>query len=309
MKLSFIRAVIFASTVLTSLLDFSAWAQMSPRAYDLTAQAPVATEVLPSGVIAVLESKGGLLFMRPGSNKFVRAKSTMGVYSPIDITGRVQNNKETVLVSMYWASAAQMSQSVSGVIIEYGLDGNELQQWHFFGHVFRGMAIDTSSQILYLTDSNSPSVYALNLESPAGKPMPELFAHIAGASSLGPISIDLDSRRLFVGDFEQGSVYAVSLSNRLSKPFVSSLGEPSALAFDKTSRRLFIADAAKKCVWEISVDAKVPQAIKFSTDPELREPRGIAVATGPTIWVADFRSGKILALAPTGKATSSYRNP
>jgi len=298
-----IAGTIFA--FLSALLDARMGAaQAQTRRFDLKVQAPIAVEVLSSGTIAILESKGGLKVLRPGSSELVPVKETLGFYSPIDMTSRADGAHETILVSMYWAAAAQTSQMVSGVIAEYDLDGTQLHDWHFPGHVFRGMTIDPSNQIMYLTDGTSLSIYKLDLKAALGKIQPEFFAHVAGASLLGPIALDAASGTVFVGDLEQGNIYSVSVSDHRSRRLVSSLGVPAGLAFDKTSHRLLIADAAKKCVWQVDVNAVGPVPVRLPKGPEFREPRGVAVSAGPKVWVADFQLNKIFVLSPSGTFTA-----
>lgn len=271
----------------------------------LSAQGPVAVEVLPSGLVAVLESKGGLLVLQPSGTTFARVKDTMGSYSPIDMTSRVEGNRETLLVSMYWASAAQTTQLFSSVIVEYDLQGNQLREWHFPGHIFRGMTVDAANQIMYLTDSTTPSVFKLSLATVRSQPV--LFARVAGAAALGPITLDPNTGTLFVADVERGSVYRINIPSRVSKELFSSAGEPAALAFDRATHRLLIADAARKCVWQLDTRAAKPAATRLPTTVQLREPRGIAISSNSAVWLADFQLNRVFALPAGGKPATPYQ--
>jgi len=294
--------VIFALSLFVSVLanTRTGTAQTRTDKFDLKIQAPIAVEVLPSGTVAVLESKGGLSVLPQGGTGFVRVKETMGFYTPIDMTSRGDGGHETILVSMYWAAAAQTSQMLSGIIAEYDVHGTQLRDWHFPGHVFRGITVDPSTQIMYLTDGTSLGIYKLDLNAAPGKAQPVPFAHVAGASLLGPIARDASSKTIFVGDLEQGSIYSVNESDHTSKQVLSSLGVPAGLAFDNIGHRLLIADATKKCVWQVDVNARRPVPVQLSRVLQLREPRGVSVSGEAKVWVADFQLDKVIVLSPNG---------
>lgn len=287
-------------------------AQVAPKQRQSAAQrqakyrSPVAMGALPSGLLPVLDSGGKLLLLDSGKGVIVPIKETLGNFTPIDLASARLGSQELIFVIVYWTLSAQSSQAGEGLLVQYSLQGEEMRSWHSLDHTFSGLAIDTASQLIYLSDARNGAISVVNVAQTSTS-QPNFVARIPGASRLGALAFDADGHRLFASDIEDGKVYIIDVTNRKSRVIAAGLGEPAALAYETTQDKLYIADASKHCVWQVPVSAATPKPSIFSSAPELRQPRGIAIGPGHTVWVADYGAGAIFSLSSTGHIDRTVR--
>jgi DNA-binding beta-propeller fold protein YncE len=278
-------------------------AQVAPAAQPSKKHSPIAINALPSGSVFVLGSHGGLSLIDPATHLRTPMKTSLGNFTPLDMTSVHLGDQDYLLVTMYWAFSTQAAQGNEAVLVQYSLQGKEVQKWSTLGHVFAGIAADGTHHCVYLGSTTSGDIWKLNL---AGQEPPKSIAH-TGASMIGPLALDVEGQRLFAADLGSGSIYVVDLAHNKSRSLTSGLGEPAALSYDPSQHKLYIADAARHRISQISVDGATPKVSDFSTAPELHEPRGVSVASDHTVWVADFDSGEIIQLSAAGKVMATVQ--
>jgi len=267
-------------------------------------QPPIAISALPSGLLPILESRGGLLILNPTAGSVTRIKETLGNVRPLDLVASVVDGQEYIFVTMYWAISTQSSGSNQALVVQYSLQGEEVHRWAAWGQIYGGVSLDQANRTFYIADAGNANVLTLAMEKGA---TPSVLAHVNGASRLGALVLDTTGHRLFVSDPDLGNVYALDLVSRRSKTIASGLGDPAALTYGPTEHKLYVADAAKHTIWQIPVDAPVPKLSAFSTAHELREPRGVAMGSGNNLWVADYGARAIFQLSPGGQVVRSFR--
>jgi glucose/arabinose dehydrogenase len=268
------------------------------------ARAPIAISALPSGKIAVLESRGGLSLIDSSTGRETPLKETLGNFTAMDMTSAVVGNEESLFVTMYWVFSKQALHGNQGLLVQYSLQGQEVRKWSALGHVFSGIAVDQSHNVVYLASANSGEIWAGGLLEHTD---PKVVEHVGGASLIGPLALDADGQRLFVADLGSSSIFVVDLARHKSRLLVSGLGEPAALSFEPSQHKLYIADAGRHRVSQISVDSAGAKLMDFSTTREIREPRGLAVAADRSIWVGDFEANAVFRLSPDGKLAVTVR--
>jgi glucose/arabinose dehydrogenase len=266
-------------------------------------RSPIAMAALSSGQIIILGSHGGLTLISPGNGQQTLIKTSLGNFTPVDMTSARIGNADFLFVTMYWAFSSQSSQGNEGVIMEYSLDGQEVKKWMTLGRTYAGIAVDPASETIYLGSPRDGDISTLNFSEQT----PKTAVHVSGASLIGAVALDVEGHRLFAADLASSNIYMVDLARRKSHLLASGLGEPSALSYDPSQHKLFVADAGRHRISQISVDTPNPKASDFSTAPELREPRGVAVAPDHSAWAADFEAGTVLQFSSTGKVMATFR--
>jgi DNA-binding beta-propeller fold protein YncE len=292
--------------ILLCVKGLSVYAQMAPAAPAAQASkkhSPIAINVLPSGSVFVLGSHGGLSLIDPATHQRTPMKTSLGNFTPLDMTSVHLGDQDYLLITMYWAFSTQAAQGNEAVLVQYSLQGKEAQKWSTLGHVFAGIAADGTHQCVYLGSTTSGDIWKLSL---SGQESPKSIAH-TGASMIGPLALDLEGKRLFAADLGAGSIYVIDLAHNKSRSLASGLGEPAALSYDSSQHKLYIADASRHRISQISVDATTPKVSDFFTAPELHEPRGVSVAADHTVWAADFDSGTIIQISGTGKILATVK--
>ncbi len=162
-----------------------------------------------------------------------------------------------------------------------------------------GIAVDTITKTAFVADVWSSSIRRFELGSlDAGS---ELWLTLKGVEYLGPIAIDPQNRNLYAADVFAGDLYEISLDGSPSPQRIATLlGEPSAIAFDAATRKLYVADATDARIWEIAVDSASVESRVFSNDPQLDEPRGLAILDGSELWVGDKAARSLFKLSAAG---------
>jgi sugar lactone lactonase YvrE len=271
-------------------------------------QAPVAIDALPSGVVAVLGSRGKLSVLRPETGILSSVKESLGYFTPVDMAMARLGQDDFVFITMFTNYSMNVSQTVQrgGRLVQYSLTGQEVRSWPVVGHTFTGIVVDPRSQVMYLGDAVTGEISKLDLN--AKDASPEFVVQVYGISRLGPLALDVEGNRLFVGDVGEGRVYSVDLGTRKSTHLVSSLGEPAALTYDSTQHKLYIADAGRHCIWQVQIDQKRSKPVIFSPAVEYREPRGVALDAQRNLWVADYGARSILKLSAVGKVIQTIQH-
>jgi DNA-binding beta-propeller fold protein YncE len=285
--------------------------QIAPQQGEMDQQAPaqrrqrspIAMAALSSGQITILGSRGGLTLIKPANGQQTPIKTSLGNFTPIDMTSARIGNADFLFVTMYWAFSSQSSQGNEGVIVEYSLDGQEVKKWTTLGRTYAGIVVDPTHETIYLGSPHNGDISALAFSEQT----PKTTVHVSGASLIGAVALDVEGQRLFAADLASSNVYVVDLVRRKSRLLASGLGEPSALSYDPSQHKLFIADAGRHRISQISVDTPNPKVSDFSTAPELREPRGVAVAPDHSVWATDFEAGTVLQFSSTGKVIATFR--
>jgi hypothetical protein len=91
--------------------------------------APIAISTLPSGVLPVLEFRGGLSLINPVTGMVTPSKETLGNFTPLDMAAVRLGNEEFIFVTMYWAFSTQSTQGNEGLVVQYSLQGQEVHKW------------------------------------------------------------------------------------------------------------------------------------------------------------------------------------
>src|SRR5258708_22309297 len=232
------------SVFLTGLGVLSPHAQMASQQAQMGQQSPpqrsrehspIAISVLPSGLISVLGSRGGLFLVTPANSQQTQLKTSMGNFTPLDMTSARIGNEDFLFVTMYWAFSTQSSQGNEGVIVQYSLQGQEVKKWTAIGHTFAGIAADSARGTIYLGSPNNGDISTLNI----GEQIPKTAVHVNGASLIGALALDADGQRLFVVVLGSSNIYVVDLARRRSRLLASGLGVPDALSFDPSTHQLY----------------------------------------------------------------------
>lgn len=268
---------------------------------------PIAITALPSGMVAILGSRGGLALVNPTTNQRTPVKTSLGNFTPLDMTAAHLGDQDYLFVTMYWVFSSQSSQGGQGseaLIVQYSPDGQEVHKWSALGRILAGVAVDANRRIAYLGSSNSGDISQLNLDD---QNSPRAFMHVAGASAIGPLALDTDGQRLFIADLASGDIYTIDIAHHKARQVASNAGEPAALSYDSSQHKLYIADAGRHRISQIPTEGKHGKLTDFYAPPELREPRGVSVAPDHTVWVADFATGAIIHLSPEGKLLATVQ--
>jgi DNA-binding beta-propeller fold protein YncE len=283
-------------------------AQMASQQPLTKGQAPIAMSSLPSGGLVVLGSRGSLSVVTPGKGDIRHIKQSLGYYNPADIAAAHIDDNDVILVAMYSNyGSAQQSVQRRGILAEYSLSGQQLRTWPFVGRVFDAVAADSDHKVLYLAEGLRGQVSLLSLDTKDSGADVKTLQELPAASRIGALAIDPDGQRLFVADSELGRIYVLEIGKRSVRTLVSSLGEPAALTYDRVGHNLFVADAARRCIWRIAVDDVTrARAVVFSSAPEFREPRGIAMGPEHNVWVADFGTSSIFELGSKGEVLEKF---
>ena len=278
-------------------------AQMASQQPLTKGQAPIAMSSLPSGGLVVLGSRGSLSVVTPGRGDIRHLKQSLGYYNPADMTAAHIDDNDVILVAMYSNyGIAQQSVERRGILAEYSLSGQQLRTWPFAGRVFDAVAADSDHKVLYLAEALRGQVSQLNLETKDSGADVKALQELPAASRIAALAVDPDRQRLFVADAELGRIYVLDIEKRRVRTLVTSLGEPAALTYDRVGHILYVADAARRCIWRIAVDDVTrARAVVFSSAPEFREPRGIAMDPEHNVWVADFGTSSIFELGSKGE--------
>ena len=269
-------------------------------------QAPIALSALPSGVLVILGTNGQLSVLQPETGALALIKKTLGYFTPVDMQAAHLPDGDSIFATMYTTLSGSQAVQRRALLVRYSLTGQEVRTWLIQGHLFTGLAVDAASGVIYLGDAVTGEVSRLNVKSK--ETSPEFVAQVYGVSRLGPLALDTEGRRLFVGDVGIGQIYVLDLTRRRSFLLASSLGEPAALAYDPSEHRLYAADAARHCIWQISVDSARRTALAFSSPPEFREPRGVAIDAQHNLWVADYGARSVFKLSATGQVTQKIQH-
>lgn len=264
-------------------------------------QAPVAIDALPSGVVIVLGSRGGVSVLRPESGLLSPIKTSLGYFTPVDMAAAHLGENDFVFITMFTNYSMNVSQTVQrgGRLEQYSLTGQDVRSWPVVSHTFTGIVVNPRTQVVYLGDAITGEISKLDLNT--NNATPEFVLQVRGISRLGPLALDVERNQLFVGDVGDGGVYSVDLGTRKSTRLISNLGEPAALAYDSAQHRLYIADAGRHCIWQVRVDQRPTKPAIFSDAVEYREPRGVAIDAQRNVWVADYGARSILKLSAAGQ--------
>lgn len=291
--------------IFVACVVISAWAQMGQMAQRPYAQqGPIAIGTLPSGVIVVLGSRGGLSLINPATGLLTPIKETLGNVTPLDLSVARIGNQEFIFVTAYWAISAQSMQSNQGLVVQYSLQGNEIHRWSSLGRTFGGLVVDGDNQAIYLGSAGNEEISKLSIRDRA---FPEFIARVAGSSRLGPLALDTDGHRLFVCDVEGGNVYMLDLASHKSRALAYGIGSPAALAYHPAQHRLYVADASGHRVLQLATDAQTTKVSTYSSAPEFREPRGLTIGPDQSLWVADYGARAVFQLSATGQVIRIVR--
>jgi DNA-binding beta-propeller fold protein YncE len=254
-------------------------------------QGPVAISALPSGTLVVMGGRGRLSLIDAKSGRTTVVKDSLGYFSPVDMAAVHLGDTDSIFVALYNAVQRQ------GVLAKYSLAGSQVQTWSARS-TFAGIAIDQVHQTVYIGDAVTGEISSLPIGGNSSSP--SFLVEVSGAARLGPLAVDVAGKRLFGADVGGGTIYVVDLPKRKSHLLAFGMGEPSALSYDVDQQRLYVADASHRCIWQISTNSTKPKKSLFSSAPELREPRGIAVDAQHTVWVADHAALEVFKLSPAG---------
>jgi DNA-binding beta-propeller fold protein YncE len=265
---------------------------------------PIAITALPSGMVATLGSRGGLALINPATGQRTPVKTSLGNFTPLDMTAVHLGDQDFLFVTMFWAFSSQSSQGNEALIVQYSPEGQEVQKWSALGKILAGVAVDANRRIAYLGSSNSGDISQLDLNDQSS---PKVVMHIGGASGIGPIALDTEGQRLFAADLGSGSVYTIEIAHHKARQLVSGAGEPAALSYDASQHKLYIADAGRHRISQVSTQTKEGKLTDFYAGSELREPRGVSVAPDHSVWVADFATGAVIHLSQAGKVLATIQ--
>lgn len=264
---------------------------------------PIAISALPSGMVAILGSRGGLALVNPATGQRTPVKTSLGNFTPLDMTAVHLGDQDFIFVTMYWAFSSQSSQGNEALIVQYSPEGQEVHKWSALGRILAGIAVDANRRVAYLGSANSGDISQLNLDDPSS---PKVVMHVAGASTIGPVALDTERQRLFAADLGSGSIYTIDLAHHKPRQLASA-GEPAALSYDSSQHKLYIADASRHRISQVSTEAARGKLTDFYAPSELREPRGVSVAPDHTVWVADFATGDVIHLSQAGKVLTTIQ--
>ena len=264
--------------------------QMASQSMD-RAQGPIAISFLPSGKLVVLGGRGRLSVIDAGNRSAEPVKSSLGYFIPADMTAAHIADNDAVFVALYNAAERQ------GVLAQYSLSGEQIRTWTPRATI-AGLAIDASQQKLYLGDPVTGEISTLALSGKSETP--SYLLEVPGIARLGPLAVDTIGQQLFAADVGAGSIYRIDLRTHKSVLMASGMAEPAALTYDEAQKVLYIADAGARKIWRIDTSSTKPRATIFSAAPELREPRGIAVDSQHTVWIADHGAIAVFKLAEQG---------
>jgi hypothetical protein len=303
-----VRMQIVCLTILV-LVRTLGYAQMASQQPLSREQAPIAMSASPSGTLIVLGSRGSLSVVYAEKGVTIPIKQSLGYYNPADMTTANRAGRDVILVTMYSNYAmTQQSAERRGILAEYSLAGEQTRVWPFAGRVFDAITVDPNRGTVYLGEGLRGQISTLSLEDKKDGGEPKFLVELPGVSRLGALALDPDRQKLFVADAEQGRVFVIDVEKRRTRTLINSIGEPAALTYDRGRHMLYVADAARRCIWRLAVDEGTPtQPTVFSSAPELREPRGIAVDSEHNVWVADFGASAVFELGARGEVVKKLR--
>ncbi len=173
---------------------------------------------------------------------------------------------------------------------------------------FAAATFDLVGRRVFLSSENSPAIFVTDLEDRG--PGPELLTTLPGNDALGDLHFELAESRLFALQGTQGVLWEVDLRSEAPRARVvsSSLGWPSALAFDSGRRRLFVTDAKEGQIWKTDCDGPCRQPEPFLQPGLLANPTTLETGLDGTLWVGDPESKLLLAIDPNGQIVWSARS-
>lgn len=166
---------------------------------------------------------------------------------------------------------------------------------------FAAAAFDLLGQRLYLGSDSAPSILVVDLENPGARA--QSFVELGGDGPVGELHYEPTGPRLFVLVGRRGKLWEVDLRSDPPRATAhpSSLGRPSALAFDPGRRRLYVTDAEDGRIWAIPCGGPCGEPETFLEPGLLRNPATLEVSLSGTLWVGDPDAKLLLAIAPDGK--------
>ena len=208
---------------------------------------------------------------------------------PSDIASTVNNGQPALFVAL----AVQGR----GFVSQYTLDGKVVLTWNT-GYVPSGLDFDPRTDTVYVANSSSPDVYAINANDKGGGVAH--FAEVVGAGQLGPVIVDETHNQLLIGDVRNGEVYSLSLTTHKSHLLAGAFRSPQALLLSPDHTKVYVADAGGRAVYQLDLSRASNKPLVFSKAMEFKEPVGLALLSDGYIAVADDRADAVFVLTPTG---------
>lgn len=161
-----------------------------------------------------------------------------------------------------------------------------------------GVAFDSASGRIYVSDDDSNKVYVVDQADPTVK-LAEFSTTTFGSSRTSDITMAPDGN-LFVLDQATRTIYQTTPDGTLiaGTPLPSNLKRPEALAYDTENDVFYVAGGWSADLFKVSRNGEILETITVLREHRLPDgghavPKGLALApssdgSGTSLWVADY---------------------
>ncbi len=280
-------------------------------------EAPPGTALKEPGAAAVEASSGRVFVAEPGEG-VVDVFSSVGAYEGQFGGGALGAVAVAVDEETHDVYVAEAFGDVVDVFKPHGSGGYELlSEWSGvnapggeFGEV-AGVAVDNSKSAtdpaagdVYVVDAsnNAVDVFAPKPQGPEEASEGAFVAALSGAKLEAPngVSVDSATGSAYVADSVNGAVYVYGSSGTFESKLTGAgspngtfrgkeeeEGNVAAVAVDEASGEVYVAEAERRVVSQFNAKGEWIGWITTTPGGPLAEPRGVAIAPGGDVYIAD----------------------
>lgn len=127
-----------------------------------------------------------------------------------------------------------------------------------------------------------------------------------------PIAIAADDdENVYITDSEAGIVYRYSLRDAILKPFITNLGRPTGIGFNRNNRLLYVADttAHQVVVYDLSGKVRFRIGNRGEGPGQFNHPTDLFIGQGGKLYVTDPLNARIQVFSADGAFLQQFGRP